>query len=105
WTPRAPTSPHWYTPQQFQALLRALLNADRQTEAGARLVSEVLREFDGLSGSAARGDVLRPLGLSGAKVEALVDGVDLDPAMVGALLQTMQERVRPVKPKALGVLG
>jgi len=105
WTPRAPTSPHWYTPQQFQALLRALLNADRQTEAGARLVSEVLREFDGLSGSAARGEVLRPLGLSGAKVEALVDGVDLDPAMVGALLQTMQERVRPVKPKALGVLG
>jgi hypothetical protein len=105
WTPRAPTSPHWYTPQQFQALLRALLNADRQTEAGARLVSEVLREFDGFSGSAARGDVLRPLELSGARLEALVDGVDLDPALVAALLKTMQERVRPVKPQALGVLG
>jgi hypothetical protein len=105
WTPRAPTSPHWYTPQQFQAFLRALLNADRQTAAGARLLSEVLREFDGFAGSAARGDVLRPLELSGARLEALVNGVDLDPVCVAALLGAMQARVRPVKPQALGVLG
>ena len=54
WTPKAPTSPHWYTPQQFQALLSAFLHADRQTAAGARLLSDVLAEFDGFAGSAAR---------------------------------------------------
>jgi hypothetical protein len=58
WTPKAPTSPHWYTPQQFQALLSAFLHADRQTEAGARLLSDVLAEFDGFSGSAARREII-----------------------------------------------
>src|SRR5262249_48762707 len=78
WTPKAPTSPYWYTPQQFQALLRAFVNAGRHTEAGARLLSDVLQEFDGFSGSASRRDVLRPLGLTGATLEALLDDGDID---------------------------
>jgi DNA topoisomerase VI subunit B len=105
WTPKAPTSPHWYTTAQFQALLSALLNADRQTEAGARLISDVLREFDGFSGSAAQGDVLRPLGLRRATLEALVDKGAIDPFLADELLTAMQERARPVVPKRLGVLG
>ena len=105
WTPRAPTSPHWYTPQQFQALLSAFLNVDRQTGTGARLLSDVLAEFDGFSGSAARRDVLRPLALTRATLEALVDEGAIALSLAAVLLTAMQERARPVVPKRLGVLG
>jgi len=105
WTPRAPTSPHWYTLQQFQALLSAYLNADRQTEAGARLLSTVLEEFDGFSGSAARRDVLRPLNLTRATLEALVIEGTISLVLAEALLTAMQKRARPVVPTRLGMLG
>jgi len=103
WTPNAPTSPWWYTHAQFKTLLGAFLSRDRDN-GGARLISTVLEEFDGFKGSAARTDVLRPLGLARATLEALVDGEDLDPALVAQLLSTMQARARPVAPKYLGVL-
>jgi hypothetical protein len=106
WTPKAPTSPHWYTPQQFRALLRAFVNASRQTKAGPRLLSDVLQqEFDGFAGSAARGEILRPLQLTGATLDALLDDGDIDRARAHALLAAMQRRARPVDPKRLGVLG
>jgi Protein of unknown function C-terminus (DUF2399) len=105
WTPKAPTSPHWYTPQQFQALLSAFLNVDRQTGTGARLLSDVLAEFDGFSGSAARRDVLRPLDLTRATLEALVDEGAISLFLAEELLTAMQARARPVVPKRLGVLG
>src|SRR5262249_14395695 len=105
WTPRAPTSPHCYTPQQFQALLSAYLHADRQTAAGARLISQVLEEFDGFAGSAARRDVLRPLDLTRATLEALVYEGAIGLYLAEELLTAMQARARPVVPKRLGVLG
>ena len=104
WTPEAPTSPWWYTPPQFQALLGAFLNTDRQTD-GARLISAVLEEFDGFKGSAAQRAVLAPLGLRRATLEALVHGEALDPDLVARLLVAMQGRARPVAPKRLGVVG
>jgi DNA topoisomerase VI subunit B len=105
WTPKAPTSPHWYTPSQFRDLVGAFLHADRQTEAGARLLSTFLAEFDGFSGSAAQGDVLRALGLRRATLEALVAEGAIDQVLADQLLQAMQGRARPVAPKRLGVLG
>jgi hypothetical protein len=105
WTPKAPTSPYWYTPEQFRALLRAFLNADRETEAGARLISDVLREFDGFKGSGARTDILRPLGLARDTLEALVAGGDIALSLADELLTAMQQRARPVVPQRLGVLG
>jgi hypothetical protein len=101
----APTSPCWYTPQQFQALLRSFLNTDRETEAGARLISAVLEEFDGFRGSRARTDILQPLGLAGKTLKALVHDGDISLSLAGELLTAMQARSRPVVPKRLGVLG
>jgi hypothetical protein len=105
WTSTAATSPHWYTATQFQALLSAFLNADRQTEAGVRLISAVLEEFDGFAGSAARRDVLRPLDLARATLEALVYKGAIALSLADELLTAMQARARPVDPKRLGVLG
>jgi hypothetical protein len=105
WTPKAPTSPHWYTPTQFQALLSAFLHADRQTGAGARLISTVLAEFEGFSGSAARREVLKPLGLTRATLEALVIEGAVSLSLAEELLTAMQARARPVVPRRLGVLG
>ena len=105
WTPNAPTSPHWYTPAQFRDLLAAFVHADRQTEAGARLLSTFLAEFDGFAGSAPQGDVLRALGLRRASLEALVQDGTINRQLAGDLLQAMQARARPIAPKYLGILG
>ena len=81
------------------------LYADRQTAAGARLLSTFLAEFDGFAGSSARMDILRTLDLRRATLEALVQDGTINVALAGDLLEAMQERARPVAPKRLGVLG
>jgi hypothetical protein len=67
-------------------------------------VRELLAEFDGLTGVQARVDVQAAAGLSRATLTDLVQGDRLDTAVISRLLRAMQERARPVKPEALGVL-
>ncbi|HLK13157.1 MAG TPA: ATP-binding protein [Candidatus Binatia bacterium] len=104
WQPNHPTSPHWYTPERFRALLAAYITADRHN-GRSRTVREVVAEFAGLSGTAKQKAVTGSVGLTGARLEDLVVDGDLDMGKLTALLRSMQAVSRPVKPAALGVIG
>jgi hypothetical protein len=104
WKPCRPTSAHWYELRHLERLLGAYITHGRETGAD-RLVSDLLAEFDGLSGSQKRAKVLEQTGLKRAKLSDLVAGDRLDGDRIATLLAAMREHTRPVKPERLGVLG
>jgi hypothetical protein len=106
WSPSAPTSPHWYTEEQFRGLIAAYLTKDRQT-GRVRPVREFVAEFAGLSGSAKQKAVAEATGLGRARLDELVadDGRDVSGEKVARLLRAMRGESRAVTPAALGVLG
>jgi hypothetical protein len=104
WKPCHPTSPHWYEHRHLERLIGAYITHDR--DAGAdRLVSDLLQEFDGLSGSQRRAKVLDETGLKRIKLSELGAGGRLDTERIAALLAAMQRHTRPVKAKRLGIIG
>jgi hypothetical protein len=104
WLPCKPTSPHWYELPHLERLIGAYIAHDRRAEKD-RLVSELLAEFDGLSGSQKRTKVLDETGLKRVKLSELVAGDRLDSARITGLLLAMKKHTRPVKPAALGIIG
>jgi DNA topoisomerase VI subunit B len=104
WKPCRPTSPHWYELQHLLRLLAAYVTHDRDSGTD-RLVSDVLQEFDGLTGSQKLARVLEETGLKRVKLSALVVNGQLDSNRIAALLASMQRHTRPVKSKSLGVIG
>jgi len=104
WKPNKPTSPHWYEAEHLERLLAAYLTHDR--DAGTdRLVSDLLIEFDGLSGSQKRSKVLDDTDLRRVKLSELVVDGHLDSPRISRLLKAMQTHTRPVKSKRLGIIG
>lgn len=104
WKPCKPTSPHWYERSHLQRLIGAYITHDRD-HGTDRLVSELLAEFDGLSGSAKRTKVLDATGMKRAKLSELVVGGQLDSERIGILLAAMQAQTRPVNSQRLGIIG
>ena len=105
WLPSEPTSPHWYDVERLSRLMSAYIAHDAES-GHQRTVREVVREFRSLSGSAKQKRVLSATGLARTNLGDLVrDGAGLDAELIGALLSSMKEHSRPVKPKALGLLG
>src|SRR5262249_5147206 len=100
WKPNRPTSPHWYEQRHLERLIGAYVTHDRDAGKDSRLVSDFLAEFDGLSGSGKRSNVLAETGLKRVKLSDLVVS---DPAAVekfdcgriAALLAAMQKYTRP----------
>jgi hypothetical protein len=97
WRPNQPTSPHWYTTEQFSALVAHYIRHDDQG-GRSRTVGELLSEFHGLSGSAKKKTVLDVTNLARKPLSAAIAHTD-------ALLTAMQEHSKPVKPAALGLIG
>src|SRR5262249_60728339 len=104
WKPCQPTSPHWYELRHLERLIGAYITHSRDTSTD-RLVNDFLEEFDGLSGSAKRSQVLTAAGLKRAKLSDLVAGDRLASARLAKLLEAMQAATRPVKSLRLGVIG
>jgi DNA topoisomerase VI subunit B len=104
WIPSTPTSPHWYSPERFATLVAAYIAEERRTGL-TRTVRDLLEEFDGLSGVQPRAQVQLAAGLSRATLADLATEAGLNTAATTRLLHAMQQRARPVKPKALGILG
>ena len=104
WRPSRPTSPHWYTPERLGGLIAAHIAEER---AGAKpmTIREFVAKFYGLAGSAKQKKVAAAAGLSNALLNDLIKGDDVDPEAVRRLLSAMRTASRPVKPRALGVLG
>ncbi len=104
WKPSKPTSSHWYEPHHLERLIAAYVTHDR--DAGTdRLVSDLIAEFDGLTGSQKRSKVLKDADLRRVKLSELVVDGQLDSQRIAQLLVAMQEHTRPVKSKRLGVIG
>jgi DNA topoisomerase VI subunit B len=104
WLPSRPTSSHWYTAERLRGLIAAYVGRER-AGGKARTVREFLAEFHGLTGTGPRKAVLASAGLAGAWLRDLVRGDDVDAPAVARLLAAMKSASRPVKPKALGVIG
>jgi DNA topoisomerase VI subunit B len=104
WRPRDPTSPHWYTPDLFTALLSAYLYLERNG-GKPKTLREFVSEFHGLSGSAKQKETLDIAELSGRYLHDLVDGDEIREDAIQQLLDAMQALSRPVNARALGVVG
>jgi hypothetical protein len=104
WRPSDPTSAHHYGVRHLARLIGAYLTHERDTGT-ARLVSDFISEFDGLSGSAKRTKVLSDSGLLRAKLSTFNVGGKLDDHAIARLLDAMKKHTRPVKAKRLGLIG
>ena len=104
WKPNRPTSAHWYELQHLDRLIGACITKDREEDED-RLISDFIKDFDGLSGSQKRSMVLNQCDLKRVPLSAFVVDGRLDSDRIQRLLSAMQEHTRPVKPKALGLIG
>ena len=104
WGPSDPTSPHWYRLEDFERLLSAYISHD-QDRGMDRSVRDVVCEFRGLTGTAKQKNVLSATNLARTNLSALVNGRGLRRDVTESLLTAMQGNTKPVKPKALGVIG
>jgi hypothetical protein len=94
WKPSQPTSAHWYEQRHIERLIGAYITHERAAGVD-RLVSELLAEFDGLSGSAKRTKVLTDADLKRARLsEFVVDG-RLDSERIARLLAAMKRTRDP----------
>jgi hypothetical protein len=91
--PTAPTSPHWYTEEEFARLV--LLSAHK-TDMPVRAF---VRQFKGLSGSAKAKAVCTAI-----NADRLSD-LDGDSATIARLHAVMCRESTEIKPQALGVIG
>lgn len=104
WLPSDPTSIHWYECQHLERLLGAYITHDR--DAGQdRLVSDFIREFEGLTGSAKRTMVLDAADMKRMKLSELIVGDHLDSGRIEVLLGAMKRHTKPVASRRLGVIG
>jgi hypothetical protein len=99
WRTDAPTSAHWYRPDDLRALIAAYICE------GDLPLRDFVGGFDGLARNRVRADVLEAAQLKGSHLSDLVCGKDISMASVKSLLEAMQNNSRPVQPKRLGLLG
>jgi len=105
WRARDPTSAHWYNAGRFERYIAAHVARDQKI-GRERMVREFISELRGLSGSVKQKAVLADTGMSRAALGSLFDA-DGSPRRddIARLLTACQKHTRPVKPKALGVIG
>jgi DNA topoisomerase VI subunit B len=103
WSPRDPTSPHWYTVARLDELVASYVAAGHNL-----FVRDFVATFRGLTGTKARMQVLDAAGFGrGTKLEELVDRERrmFDQEALHCLLTSMQQISQPPPPQKLGVLG
>jgi DNA topoisomerase VI subunit B len=103
WSPRDPTSAHWYTLERFQELVASLVSTGK-----SGTVRDFLAQFRGLKRNALRMQVMAAAGLPHRmKLEELADRTrgSFDREALERLLGSMQQHSAEVKPEVLGVLG
>lgn len=103
WLASDPTSPWWYQPDDLRHLIAGYI-VEEEAGGAPRTVREFVSEFHGLKASAKQKAVTESSGLSRACLRDLV-AEDGDISHADVLLAAMREHSRPVKPKALGIIG
>lgn len=104
WHAGRATSPHWYEIEHMERLAAAFLHHDENSRS-VRTVSDFLREFDGLAGTAKRKAILNDLRMSRTRLSELVGIGGFRRDLLDSLLSAMRRHSKPVSPKRLGILG
>ncbi|MFZ1933088.1 MAG: hypothetical protein WCB27_04830 [Thermoguttaceae bacterium] len=104
WGPSEPTSPHWYTQEDFERLLAAYIGHDQERGAD-RYVRDFIKEFRGLTGTAKQKAVLDSTGMARASLSSLANDGGIDHKAAANLLAAMKQNSKVVNPSALGVIG
>ncbi len=104
WKPHDPTSPHWYSLEDFERLLAAYISYD-QDRGTDRYVRDVVKEFRGLSGSSKQKSVLNISGMQRTRLSSLAGDDVVDHVAAARLLAAMKENSKGVRPSALGIIG
>jgi hypothetical protein len=99
WRTDAPTSAHWYRPEDLRALIAAHIK-ERDM-----FVRDFVSNFAGLARTRVLAEVLAASRLKGKCLGDLVRGNDVSMPSVTRLLKAMQDHSRPVQPKRFGMLG
>ena len=105
WRACDPTSPHWYTPAHLARLAGAHLAHDQDQGRPPRTVRAFVSEFYGLSSTAKQKVVSEEAGLVRQPLTVLFQDGAADEKRIRALLGAMQKNSRPIRPRALGVIG
>jgi DNA topoisomerase VI subunit B len=103
WSPRDPTSAHWYTPARFEELVASYVAAGHNL-----FIRDFVATFRGLTGTQARMQVLEAGGFPrGMKLDELADRErgTFNQSALRRLLSAMQQVSQAPPPQKLGVLG
>ncbi len=107
WTPSQPSSPWWYTPEAFSALVHSHIRETASTGVDMPL-GKFITEFDGLSGSSKQKQIRTSLdyqypvcGFPATHLSHLVD----QPDTIAALHAEMKMFAKPTTPARLGPVG
>jgi DNA topoisomerase VI subunit B len=104
WSPRQPTSAHWYDETRLQRYLAAHVARDRDLRRH-RTVREFIAEFRGLSGTALQRKVLAEVGCSHQSLAQFFGVEEVNRKGIAKLLASMRKHTKPVAPKHLGIIG
>jgi len=105
WTPHQPTSPYWYSLENFKKLISANIALSRD---GGRdyTLREFISQFKGLSYTGRQRIITKELPATVKRLSNLVlNSRELDDKMISLLLSLMQQETKPVPPEMLGVIG
>ena len=104
WEPSKPSSAHWYDVEHLKRLLAACITSDRD-RGEDRTVNDFLLQFDGLSGSRKRTQVLDECNMQRVCLSDFVADGQIVEQRIERLLNAMQKETKAVTPKRLGVIG
>ena len=98
--PADPTSAHWYDVPRFAELVGGYIRAGY-----TGTVRDFLAEFDGLSSSKKRSDILQATGTDRLELASFGEGGTLHHEGLAELLKAMQDATTPVSTGRLGQIG
>ena len=107
WKPNKPTSALWYTLENMERLIGAIITDGRNTGTDIT-VQAFVRQFHSLTGTAKAKAICDESDLTRVHLSTLIrqgESEDFDHDRIDRLLVAMKERSKPVKPRQLGVIG
>jgi len=104
WTPHEPTSPYWYSLENFKNLIGAHIALSR--DGGPDLtLREFIKQFRGLSSTQRQKYITDNLPDVRRLSNLVVNDHELDMSKISYLLSLLKQETKPVQPEMLGVIG
>ena len=104
WTPHEPTSPYWYSLENFKKLITAHIALSR--DGGPDLtIREFIKQFRGLSSTQRQKFITDSIPDVRRLSNLVVNDHELDMSTISHLLSLIRQETKPVPPEMLGVIG